>query len=86
MDEESQARGGRNSRTVEFQLQARIECDPKNGSLSSPAAPSISSPLTPATPLKDKRNSSFQITPSCVHLGNAGLGALCLYNWSAPRR
>jgi hypothetical protein len=22
---------GRNSRTVEFQLQARIECDPKNG-------------------------------------------------------
>jgi hypothetical protein len=31
MDEESQARGGRNSRTVEFQLQARIECDPKNG-------------------------------------------------------
>src|SRR3954468_20168172 len=30
-------------------------------------------PLMPTTPLQDNRNSGFQITASCAHLGNPGL-------------
>src|SRR4051794_25967858 len=41
--------------------------------LSSPAAPSMSGPADTTTPLKDNRNSGFQVAASYAHLGNAGL-------------
>jgi hypothetical protein len=64
---------GRHARTVELQLQSKIESHPESSIVFfTPLHHPSPALLMPITPLKGNRNRCFQITLSWVHLGNVG--------------
>ena len=83
---------GRDLGAVELQLQAGIERDPESGSVfftrCTVHLQPTPAPLMPTTPLKDNRNSGFQITASCAHRrvedGRGGLGHAATLRFPSP--